>query len=200
MSRRNMVLLWGPFGYVLFGAGLPYSWRGLWMCCHYWPLGTRAGESVGSKQDQKITEQGWWGIAGTYWSKEVISPREKLAEDSQLRKRKERNFGGETLWAERVLFGYIVCNNLPYLTFKVYVIPHPRIISPKTHLVFDLLEEILPRSTDCSKGFHTWCLAWTGLYTPLQYKIWSSPLLLSSAWGPQHEKNMGLLDWVQRRP
>lgn len=73
------------------------------MSCPYCPQGSRAGESVGSKQDQNISEWDWWGTAGPYWSEEVISPREELAEDSQFGKREERNFGGKNLW---VVFGY----------------------------------------------------------------------------------------------
>lgn len=109
------------------------------MSCHYCPLGSRAGESVASKQDQNITEWDWWGIAGTYWSKEVVSPREELIEDSQLGKRKERNLGGKKLWAERVLFEYIVCNNLPYLQGVCHTLPGDNFRSPP-----DLLEEVLP--------------------------------------------------------
>lgn len=120
------------------------------MSCHCCSLGSRAGESIGSKQDQNITEWDWWGIAGTYWSKEVVSPREELVEDSQLGKRKERNLGGKNLWADRVLFGYIGCNILPYVQGVCYTLPGDNFRKP-----FVLLAEILPQFTDWAKSFHT---------------------------------------------
>lgn len=88
------------------------------LCC---ALGSRAGESAGSNQEQNITEWNGWGTAGTGWSQEVVSPREELAEDSQLRKRKERSLGGKMLWADRVLLGYIVSKNLPYFRGVCYM-------------------------------------------------------------------------------
>lgn len=144
------------------------------MSCHYCPLGSRAGESVGSKQDQNIIKWDWWGIAGTYWSKEVVSTREELVEDSQLGKRKERHLGGKNLWADRVLFAYISCKNLSYPQGVCYTLPGDHFRNPP-----NLLEEVPPHFTGWAEGSQACCLyctlAWPGM--PLRYKIRSSPLL-----------------------